>query len=121
MGKLRHPGPGFLPFGLACILMILALALILAQWKKGDAKARFWPKRTWTRPLLGLGAFVFYALAIDFAGFIITTFAFLVLWMRIIEGIGWVRILSISIAVTAILYLIFAYFLEVPLPSGFFI
>jgi putative tricarboxylic transport membrane protein len=120
MGKLRHPGPGFLPFGLACILIVLASALILATWKKGDPKAPFWPERTWIRPLLGLGAFVFYALAIDHIGFVITTFVFLVLWMWIIEKIGWVRILSISMAVTAVLYLIFAYFLEVPLPPGFF-
>ncbi len=120
MGQLRHPGPGFLPFGLACILAALSLVLILSQWKRGDVRARFWPEGTWIRPLLGVGAFVFYALVIDYIGFIFTTFIFLVLWMWIIEKIGWIRIISISVVVTAVLYLIFAYFLEVPLPFGLF-
>ncbi len=121
MGKFKHPGPGFLPFGLACLLILLALALIISQWKKGDSQTPFWPGGAWVRPLLGTGAFVFYAFAIEHIGFIITTFAFLVLWMWIIERIGWIRILSVSICVTAILYLIFAYFLEVPLPTGFLV
>jgi hypothetical protein len=36
-----------------------------------------------------------------------------------IERIRWATILPISIGVTAVLYLIFSYFLEVPLPAGF--
>jgi hypothetical protein len=39
--------------------------------------------------------------------------------MWIIEKIAWVRIIAVSTAVTAVLYLIFGYFLEVPLPAGF--
>jgi putative tricarboxylic transport membrane protein len=119
MGKLKHPGPGFLPFGLACLLIALSLALILSQWKKGDAEASFWSEGTWRRPLLGVGAFLLYAFLIEYAGFLITTFIFLVLWLWVIEKINWFRIMAVSVAVTAVLYLIFGYFLEVPLPAGF--
>jgi hypothetical protein len=120
MGSLKRPGPGFLPFGLAVILIALSIALIASQWKKGSGKALFWPERTWVRPLLGTIAFALYAFLIDLIGFLPTTFIFLILWMWIIEGISWRQIATVSIGVTVVLYMIFGYFLEVPLPGGIF-
>ena len=120
MGKFRHPGPGFLPFGLALILILLSLALILENRTKGGSSKPFWAERTWLRPLLGVIIFILYAFFLGYIGFILTTFLFLVIWMWVIERIRWVTILSISVGVTAVLYFIFEYFLEVPLPTGFF-
>jgi len=119
MGKASRPGPGFLPFGLAIILIALSLALILGSWKKESDSVPFWPKRGWLRPLVGVGIFLLYALTLGPLGFIFTTFLFLILWMWIIERIRWVTILTISVGVTGVLYFIFEYFLEVPLPAGF--
>jgi putative tricarboxylic transport membrane protein len=119
MGKASRPGPGFLPFGLALILSAFALVLILQNWKKGDPSAPFWPEKTWLRPLLGVAIFLLYAFVLGILGFIPTTFLFLVVWMGLIERIRWSTLLAISIAVTAVLYFIFEYFLEVPLPMGF--
>jgi putative tricarboxylic transport membrane protein len=120
MGSLKRPGPGFLPFILACILVVLSLALIASQWKKRGGKAPFWPDGSWLRPLLGTVAFALYAFLIDLLGFLLTTFIFLVLWMWLIENIAWRQIAAVSIGVTVVLYLIFGYFLEVPLPGGIF-
>jgi drug/metabolite transporter (DMT)-like permease len=119
MGKASRPGPGFLPFGLAVILCVFALVLILQNRKKGEAAAPFWPERAWLRPLLGVAIFLFYALALGILGFIPTTFLFLVVWMGGIERIRWSTVLGISVAVTVVLFFIFDYFLEVPLPGGF--
>ena len=120
MGKFRHPGPGFLPFSLALILILLSLALILENRTKDGSSKPFWVERTWLRPLLGVIIFTLYAFFLGYIGFILTTFLFLVIWMWVIERIRWVTILSISVGVTAVLYFIFEYFLEVPLPTGFF-
>jgi putative tricarboxylic transport membrane protein len=120
MGKFRHPGPGFLPFGLALILILLSLALILQNRARGGASKPFWAERTWLRPLLGIVIFTLYAFFLGYIGFILTTFLFLIIWMWVIERIRWVTLLSISVGVTAVLYFIFEYFLEVPLPTGFF-
>ncbi len=119
MGSFRHPGVGFLPFGLCIILILFSLALIISRWKKG-ASVPFWSRRTWLRPLLGVVTLGLYALVIETLGFLLTTFVFLLVWMGVIERIHWLKIVSISIGVTVVLYLIFAVFLEVPVPMGFF-
>ena len=119
MGRAKHPGPGFLPFGLALCLIILSLALIFKSWKGDISSIPFWPRRTWLRPLLGVSIFILYALVIERLGFLLSTFPFLIIWMRLIERVRWRTLIGISIGTTAGLYLIFVFFLEVPLPAGF--
>ena len=110
MGRWRHPGPGFFPFGLAIVLVLLSLALLSRHWKKDPSPSPFWPGRTWLRPLLGVLSLVFYALLFDMIGFILTTFLFLIIWMWVIERLRWRTILSISIGTTVALYLILTSF-----------
>ncbi len=119
MGKLRHPGPGFLPFGLALVLILLSLALILTRRKKDSAPTSFWPGRTWFRPLLGALIFFSYAFLLGRLGFFLTTFIFLLIWMGLIERMQWGKILLLAAGVTFVLYLMFGFFLDVPLPWGF--
>jgi len=119
MGRFKHPGPGFFPFGLAICLILLSLVLIFRNWKKKSLPAPFWHRRTWLRPLLAVVILVFYALVIGKLGFIITTFIFLLIWMGVIERLRWRTLISISIGTTVVIYLIFRLFLEVPLPLGF--
>jgi len=119
MGIFKHPGPGFFPFGLAVILAFLALVLIFQSRRKEGVPVPFWPERAWLRPLLGAAIFLLYAFSLGYLGFILTTFLFLVVWMWGVERIRWPTITAISVGVTAVLYFIFEYFLEVPLPTGF--
>jgi putative tricarboxylic transport membrane protein len=119
MGKFKHPGPGFMPFGLGLCLIILSLVLILKNLGRNSSPIPFWSHRTWLRPLLGLAILVFYAFGIDRLGFILTTFIFLLIWMGLIERLRWKTALSISMGTTVALYLLFVFFLEVPLPKGF--
>lgn len=120
MGSFRHPGVGFLPFGLSIILIILSLALIFSRWKKGTSSIPFWSRRSWLRPLLGVVILGLYALVIEKLGFPLTTLIFLLIWMGVIERIHWLKMVSVSIGVTLVLYLVFGVFLEVPVPMGFF-
>ncbi|MCX8116670.1 MAG: tripartite tricarboxylate transporter TctB family protein [Desulfobacterota bacterium] len=120
MGSLRHPGSGFLPFSLSIALIVLSAILILTRLGKGKGSKPFWPERTWLRPLLAVLILFSYALAIGRLGFPLTTFLFLLAWMKVIEQLGWFRVIGLSFAVTASLYLIFGKLLEVPLPMGFF-
>ncbi len=119
MGKWRHPGPGFFPFGLALVLILLSLVLVFNHWKRDASPVPFWPGKTWLRPLLGVTILILYAAVVSSVGFIPTTFIFLIVWMWVIERLRWRTIFTISIGTTVALYLIFNYFLEVPLPQGF--
>ena len=120
MGSFRHPGVGFLPFGLCTILILFSLALIISRLKKGTPSKPFWPSHTWLRPLLGAVILGLYALVIETMGFLLTTFIFLLIWMGVIERIHWLKMVLVSVGVTVGLYLIFGFFLEVPVPMGFF-
>ena len=119
MGKFKHPGPGFLPFGLGVCLIILSLVLIMKQRKRETGSIPLWPKQAWLRPLLGLAVLIFYAFVIDKLGFILTTFVFLLIWMGLIERLRWKIIFSVSCGTTLALYFLFVFFLGVPLPKGF--
>lgn len=119
MGKFRHPGPGFLPFGLSIALIFLSLFLLLSRWKKEKSPVPFWSKRAWVRPLLGLAILILYAFLLGKLGFLLATLAFLLIWMGVIERIRLFTTGTLSLSVTVALYLIFGLFLEVPLPKGF--
>lgn len=118
MGTARHPGPGFFPMLLALVLIALSMALLFQHWKKDDKPAPFWPERTWVRPALGVVFLVVYAFTVSFLGFLVTTLLFLVVWMWIIERLEWKTLAGVSVGTTAVLYLIFVFFLEVPMPPG---
>jgi putative tricarboxylic transport membrane protein len=119
MGSFKHPGVGFLPFGLCIVLIFFSVALIISRWKKG-IPAPSWSPRAWLRPLLAVVILGLYALVIETLGFPLTTFIFLLIWIGVIERIHWLKMVSISIGVTVGLYLIFSVFLGVPVPMGFF-
>ena len=119
MGRFRHPGPGFLPFGLSIVLTLLSIVLIRTRRKKGATPTPFWPQRIWLRPLLGLAFLILYALLIGKLGFPLTSLIFLLIWLGVIERVRGLTMVSVSILVTVALYLIFGLFLEVPLPRGF--
>ena len=119
MGSFKHPGVGFLPFGLCIVLILFSLALIISRWQKGGPSTPFWSPRTWLRPLLAVVILGLYALVIETLGFPLTTFIFLLIWIGVIERIHWLKMVSISIGVTVGLYLVFSVFLGVPVPMGF--
>ena len=119
MGSFQHPGPGFLPFGLACILGLLSLILVLQTRNGTGPTSAFWPERTWVRPSLGSLALFAYALFVSMLGFLPTTFLFIVGWTRFMERLSWQTVLLVAAGVTAGLYLVFVWFLGVPVPVGF--
>jgi len=119
MGSFRHPGSGFLPFGLACILSLLSLTLIFGARKATERPSSFWPERTWVRPLKGSLCLFAYAFFLGVLGFIPTTLLFLIGWTRFIEKLPWWKVIFVTVGVTLGLYLVFVWFLGVPVPVGF--
>jgi putative tricarboxylic transport membrane protein len=116
------PGPGFLPFVTGIILVALSLALLISRLlnRGGRAGSKEDPMpggQALTRILKVLGALCLYVLLLEPLGFLLTTFLFMVLLLRL-EPRSWFFILFGAIGATLFFFVLFKVLLRVPLPSG---
>ena len=132
VGALQHglvregvPGPGFLPFTTGIILislsfMVLIPALSNRKIESGvDEKTKFFPERDSLKKIsLALISLFAYGFSLKYAGYLLTTFLFMLFIPRLVKTQRW-RIVFILALLTAMLsYLLFVVFLELNLPSG---
>jgi putative tricarboxylic transport membrane protein len=122
-GLMRRgvPGPGFLPFfsGLALIFVSLFVFIPALSQGKRTPVGKFFPERDSLRKLLlGLAALVAFGVAMEYAGYLLTTFLFMFFVIRIMEKKRW-QIVGLVALLTAVLsYVLFVVLLEVQLPRG---
>jgi putative tricarboxylic transport membrane protein len=116
------PGPGFLPFVTGLILVALSVTLLISRFLNRGGRAG--PKEepmpgglALSRILKVLGALCLYVLILEPLGFILTTFLFMVLLLRL-EPRNWLFIVPGAIGATLFFFLLFKVLLRVPLPSG---
>ena len=117
------PGPGFLPFFSGIFLIVLACIVFvpaLGMRKEEDARVeKFFPEKdSQKKILLGLGALFGYGIALEYTGYLLTTFLFMVLTSRIMEPERWRPILIVAFLTATLSYLLFVVLLEVQLPKG---
>jgi putative tricarboxylic transport membrane protein len=119
------PGPGFLPFITALILIALSLMVFLPavnrKEEERDKKIEkiFPEKDSFKKVSLGLMALFLYGIALEYIGYIITTILFMVFTFRLMEREKWKGPLLFAISTAVISYLLFVVLLEVQLPGGF--
>ena len=121
LGTFHRPGPGFFPLFLAFVLGPLALLLLLSSLtavpQKEEEKVH--PRKGNRRKILYiLGSLRIYAFCFDRFGFLISTFLFFVLLKPLVQR-PWGYVLSGSLLVTVLSYLIFGTLLQSQLPKGF--
>lgn len=118
------PGPGFLPRWLAAGLIGTGLVLTAKGMRPALAVREIidWPDATgWRRVALMSGALAVALLVLDTLGFLVTTAVFMVV---VVYGLGsrsWRMLVSMPLAAAIGLYVIFAVWLQVPLPKGIFV
>lgn len=116
-------GPKLFPNIVAAGFALCALMLIRRAAKAGAIKLVVVTPEWWDEPgrrgnlVILLASIVAYTLLVERVGFVLTTFALLVLLMKRL-GASWRATLFASFLGTAMTYLMFAYWLRVPLPSG---
>jgi len=122
LGTLRQPGPGLLSFGVGAGTGILSLGLLIKSFlfrtnpiEPGQGKA---PIRKEKFILICVSLFV-YAIAVDWLGFILSTFVFVLLLFHLIEANRWWNSLLKAVLITAGNYLIFVIWLKISVPKGF--
>jgi putative tricarboxylic transport membrane protein len=122
LGSIHTPDAGLLPFlcgaGLAVLGFIWALMLQWTEEKEQEASSG---KKLWYKPLLSLLLMVLYAWAMEAVGYITSTLLFMVAWEQIVERECWVKTIVIALLGTLSMYVLFVYFLNVPIPQELFL
>ena len=115
------PGPGFFPFWLAVAMGVLSLIWLLQLFGKSwtpEPKAFFPPWQGIFRILLILVAMVAAACFMDFLGFQLTMFLFLVFLLLVLgRQMLWVA-LVLSLFCSVGVFHLFSRYLDVPLPTA---
>jgi putative tricarboxylic transport membrane protein len=118
LGSPAKPGPGFMPFLAGLLLTALSFVLVvqvLLSWT-----APTWETRVqWKNILSVLAAMVAYGFLLDKIGFVLVTFAFVVLLMKVIEPQSWTRAVLGGIISSLASYLLFETLLKSQLPRSF--
>lgn len=113
LGSLRRPGPGLWPFVVSVLVVVLSVVL-LATGRHLDDTEKF--TRSSLLVLVGAVSFVALGVLLPLVGFEIPAVALGIVWLRFLGGESWRSTIVISVATTAVFYLLFLYALSVPLP-----
>jgi putative tricarboxylic transport membrane protein len=126
LGEFHNPGPGFLSFfagltvaGLASVLHIQSRKA-RPDAKQGKAEPIWSDRQKGSKMVLTVAALLAYAVAMNYLGFLISTFLFLAFLLRAIEPQRWSVALIGSLLASAAFYVIFEIGLQSQLPKGLF-
>lgn len=113
------PGPGFLPFWLGVLFMLLGPLLFVEATRSSEAGAVPWPSLAGPRRVLTYAAVFFVCVSLfSVLGFLLSVTLFLLVTTKFLEGERWITSLVVSGGACLGLYLLFVVWLQVVLPTG---
>ena len=113
------PGSGFLPFWLGLAMAILAFLLFVGASRRGAPDGRWLPEGAGLKKLyVVVGATAVFVAALNVVGMILGSALFLVGILRFLERYPWHHTVGIAAGTAVLNYLVFTYWLRVPLPVG---
>jgi len=121
LGGSRAPGPGFLPFLTGVSLILLSLALLIPSYKDRTAEKRvpFFPEANSSKKvILATSGLLCYGLALEYLGYILTTFLFMIFMLKVLQSQKGLTALLWSFLTAATFYLLFEIVLKSQLPKG---
>jgi putative tricarboxylic transport membrane protein len=120
--KSGAPGPGFVPFLAGVILLILSAAVLVSAVKKGSPAAGFhdfFPEYDSPRRfLVAVLALPIYVLGMMYVGCLLTSFLFLLFFLKFTEPRSWTVALTIAGLGAGTIYGVFVVMLKIPFPKG---
>jgi len=113
------PQTGYFPFHIGAILCIAGVAVVLKAILGADRIHSSFV--TWDRFRLVLAVLVpttLFVLAMQFLGIYVAAVLFIAAFMRVLGRTSWLKTLSVSVGVSAVLFWMFEVQFKVPLPKG---
>jgi hypothetical protein len=120
-GKLSNPGPGFLPLVCGSVLGILGIIVFIRTYLPStrEVKVVLWDLDTkWRAMILTIISLILYASLMDFIGFYLVTFLWMIFTCRWIARLGWRTTISISVLTVIFTYVVLSYYLGIRFPVG---
>lgn len=120
LGTVHEPGPGFFPFGAGFIMLILSLAALLQSRAKKQKVQETSRQETfrWWNILIILTAITAYALSLEKIGFLINTFLFMCLLLKVVEPQTWKTAIIGGLITTLAANLVFNVVFRTQIPKG---
>jgi hypothetical protein len=116
-GTIHSPGPGFFPWWISILIVLLALVLLAQVLTSRSPTSR----EAFGRVAKVVALFIFlvaYTVLLDALGYPLCTFFLVLFMLRAIDPQPWAIAVGVA-AITAVSsYIVFASWLSVPLPRG---
>jgi 1,4-dihydroxy-2-naphthoate octaprenyltransferase len=117
LGQASRPGPGFVPFGLGSILILLSLLYLVPILQTAERGETSRVPSKFRRTLLAVGILCLFNGVLTGLGYLISTFLLFILWLMLIERKKWH--LSLGLACLALVFVyVFNLLFSVQLPKG---
>lgn len=120
MGGLHEPGSGFFPFAIGLLTGVLALIALFQSIREKKERAAPQSRESfrWWNIVVILGALMAYTLSLEKIGFLINTFLFMVLLLKVVEPQTWKRAVLGGLITAIASDLVFNVILGAQIPSG---
>ena len=115
-GAAVRPGPGYFPFGLGIILVVLGVIVFVTSFVRHCTDGDPIGAIPWRPLLCVVGAIVFFAIALPRLGFVITFPLMIVLTSFATTEFTWKGALLTALVLTVASYLIFIFGLQLNIP-----
>jgi putative tricarboxylic transport membrane protein len=113
------PESGYFPFRIGAILCIAAVVVLFKSlFGKNRKREVFVSWKRFKLVLLVLVPSIVYVLATQFIGIYVASAIFIAAFMRVMDKRSWLKVLLISLGVSATLFWLFEIQFMVPLPKG---
>jgi putative tricarboxylic transport membrane protein len=119
VGTIRTPLPGFFPFLVGFMIIVLSLILFVQGWLgRGKAPQAF---GNWQRPSIIVAGVAIYTVILEPLGYILSTLFISVVTLRTLGVMSWKVISLGSLVLSVTVYFLFTRVLGVELPAGILI
>ena len=122
IGTIRYPGPGFFPFCVGLVMAGLSLIAIIqsvGKYEREEKSEHQEPFRWWNIAII-LAAILVYALVLETVGFLICTFLFVSLLLKVVEPQSWKATILGGLIMAVSSDIVFNLILQSQIPSGIF-